>query len=67
MAHLSKTRPGIGFDLKTEKICDMAAVGIVDPAAVLKEVVRSAISGAGLMLTTDVILHIKNPPTMFET
>jgi chaperonin GroEL (HSP60 family) len=53
--------------LKAKKICDMAAAGIVDPAAVIKEAVRSAISGAGLMLTTDVILHLKNPPTLFET
>ena len=67
MARLSKTHSGFGIDLRTGKFTDMASVGIVDPAAVLKEAVHSAVSGAGLMLTTDIILHIKNPPMALET
>ena len=61
MALLAHSRPGVGIDLKTGKLNNMVEAGIVDPAYVLKEAVRSAIGSAGLMLSTDTIVHIKNP------
>ena len=59
---MEQAKAGAGFDLKTGKLVDMVAAGIVDPAAVLKEAVRSAIGSAGLLLATDAIVHRKNPP-----
>jgi chaperonin GroEL len=61
MALMAQTGPGIGIDLKTGQFRNMVEAGIVDPAYVVKEAVRSAISSAGLLLTTDTIVHIKNP------
>lgn len=63
----TQTGPDFGIDLKTGKITHMIEAGIVDPAFVIKEAVRSAIGGAGLLLTTDVIVHVKNPPEELRT
>ncbi len=58
---------GFGIDLKTGEITHMLEAGIVDPAFVIKEAVRSAIGSAGLLLTTDIIVHVKNPPEELRT
>jgi chaperonin GroEL len=67
MARLAKTGAGVGFNLKAGKLQKMAEAGIVDPAFVLKEAVRSAIGSAALLLTTDTLVHLKNPPQELET
>jgi chaperonin GroEL len=61
MALMAQSGPGVGIDLKTGKLNNMVEAGIVDPAYVLKEAVRSAIGSAGLILSTDTIVHVKNP------
>jgi len=58
---VAQSGPGIGLDLKTGQLTHMVEAGIVDPAYVLKEAVRSAITSAGLILTTDTIVLHKNP------
>jgi chaperonin GroEL (HSP60 family) len=40
--------------------------GIVDVAAVQKQAVLSAIRGAALALTIDILVHRKNPPVATE-
>ena len=67
MARLAKTRAGVGFNLKTGKLENMNEAGIVDPAYVLKEAVLSAIGSAALLLTTDVLVHVRNPPEEIQT
>ena len=62
MAFMAQAGPGIGIDLKTGQLVNMVEAAIVDPATVLKEAVRSAIGSAALLLSTDVIVHRKNPP-----
>jgi chaperonin GroEL len=62
MAFMAQAGPGTGIDLKTGQLANMLEVGIVDPASVLKTAAASAISSAGLLLTTDVIVHLRNPP-----
>jgi chaperonin GroEL len=62
MAFIQRARSGAGIDLKTGKVVNMVEAGIVDPASVLKEAVRGAIGSAGLLLSTDTIVHRKNPP-----
>lgn len=46
----------IGFDAKVQKPVDMWKAGIVDPSKVVKNSIRNAISVAGTVLTTRVIV-----------
>ncbi len=54
--------PGIGVDIRTQKLTGMVAAGILDSAAVLKAALQSAVSTAALALTVDVLVHRRNPP-----
>jgi chaperonin GroEL len=67
LALLEKLPPGYGFDLRVGKTADMQATGLVDAAGVLREAVRSAVSSAALLLTTDVLVHLKDPPQSYTT
>jgi chaperonin GroEL len=58
--------PGFGFDLVSEQVCEMIPNGIVDVAAVQKQAVMSAIRGAALALTVDIIIHRDDPPAVVE-
>jgi chaperonin GroEL len=57
---------GWGFDARSGKIVDMQKAGIVDALKVIETALRIAISGAAMTLTTDVIIHRKNPPEIME-
>jgi chaperonin GroEL len=67
MAEIKRAGPGYGFDVVSEQIVDMAQAGIFDVATVLKSAVHSAIAGAALALTTDVLVHHKKPEEAFHT
>ncbi len=56
------TAEGYGFDVRRGEIADMYARGIVDPLGVVEKALCIAISGVGMALTTDVIVHRKKPP-----
>ncbi|HSP13645.1 MAG TPA: chaperonin GroEL [Thermoanaerobaculia bacterium] len=45
-----------GFDARNEKVVDMLAAGIIDPAKVTKQALLNASSIAGLMLTTEALV-----------
>ncbi|MBS7539308.1 chaperonin GroEL [Ancylobacter lacus] len=45
-----------GFDAQTEKFVDMIAVGIVDPAKVVRTALQDAASIAGLLITTEAMI-----------
>ncbi|HET7436062.1 MAG TPA: chaperonin GroEL [Thermoanaerobaculia bacterium] len=45
-----------GFDARNEKVVDMIANGIIDPAKVTKQALLNASSIAGLMLTTEALV-----------
>lgn len=47
----------VGFDVRSGQPVDMIRAGILDPAAVCKAAVHTAISSAALALTIDVIVH----------
>ena len=57
MAQINLAGPGVGFDVRSERVVDMREAGVWDAAAVLRTAVRSAIGGAALALTTDVMIH----------
>ncbi len=58
--------PGHGFDARTQQLVDMRAAGIQDALAVLKQALAVAVSGAAMTLTTDVIVHHKQPKESLE-
>jgi chaperonin GroEL len=45
-----------GYDARTDKVVDMIAEGIIDPAKVTKQALQNASSIAGLMLTTEALV-----------
>ncbi len=45
--------PNLGYDALNEKFVDMLAVGIIDPAKVVRTALQNASSVAGLLLTTE--------------
>lgn len=56
-----------GFDVLTGKVADISQFQAFDAASVVKGAVRSAIGGAALALTTEVLVHKKNPPEQINT
>src|SRR4051812_43919557 len=45
-----------GYDARGDKLCDLLAEGIIDPAKVTKQALVNASSIAGLMLTTEALV-----------
>jgi chaperonin GroEL len=62
MAEIRQAGPGYGFDVHAERVVDLAQAGVFDVATVLKAAVRSAVIGAALGLTVDVLIHRKRVP-----
>jgi chaperonin GroEL len=67
LGRVDQAGPGHGFDIISGEVVDMAELGIFDPAVVQKAAVRSAIGGAALALTTDVIVHRAAAPAEYQT
>ena len=57
---------GAGFDILSGRMSEMIPNGIMDVASVQKQAVISAIRGAALALTIDILIHRKNPPMVTE-
>ena len=66
MAALGEAEPGFGLDVVSGRIVDMARAGVLDSASVQKAAVWRAVTGAALALTTDVLVHHKNPAKEFN-
>ena len=49
-------KPGIGYDVLSEKCVDMIASGIVDPAKVTRSALQNAASVASILLTTEAVV-----------
>lgn len=58
--------PGYGFDARAGRIVDLRAAGVRDPLNVLRAAVEVAASGAAMALTTDVIVHHRQPIESIE-
>ncbi len=57
LAQMRQAGPGYGYDIGRGELVDMVEAGICDSAAVIREAVFSAVHGAALALTTDVLVH----------
>lgn len=66
VARVSSSAQTNGFDARTGELTEMHEAGIVDPVRVLEQALRVAVSGAGIALTTEVIVHRKRPPESME-
>jgi chaperonin GroEL len=64
---INQAGPGWGFDVRSGKVVDMFAAGIVDSAGVVMSAARNAIASAALALTVDTLVHHKKPETVFNT
>ncbi|HYN56776.1 MAG TPA: chaperonin GroEL [Motilibacterales bacterium] len=56
---VSKVRehgPGMGFNAATGEYVDLVAAGIIDPVKVTRSALENAVSIAGMLLTTDVLI-----------
>jgi chaperonin GroEL len=62
LGKLELAGPGYGFDVLNQQVVDMARVGIYDSVSVAKGVISCAVRGAALALTTQVLVHRRNPP-----
>ena len=67
MAMIEQARDNHGLDVRTGEVVDMMEAGIFDAAPVLKSAVYSAVSSAGLALTTDVLVHRRIKPEALNT
>jgi chaperonin GroEL len=63
---INQAGSGFGLDVRTGKIVNMAEAGIIDSASVLTHAFHSAVSGAALALTVDVLVHRKRPEMSLE-
>ncbi|MBN1311484.1 MAG: chaperonin GroEL [Anaerolineae bacterium] len=64
---ISLAGSGYGFDVIRGQVADMAHAGIYDAASVIGAAVSSAVHGAALALTIDVLVHRKSPPEAHHT
>lgn len=67
MGQIFRAGPGYGFNMITGQVVNMCEAGIFDSAAVAKATVVCAVNAAALALTTDVLIHRRNPPEAIAT
>ncbi len=53
---VKSSKPGIGYDVLSEKCVDMIGVGIVDPAKVTRSALQNAASVSATLLTTEAVV-----------
>jgi chaperonin GroEL len=53
---VKEAKPGVGFDVVSEKYHDMFDAGIIDPTKVTRSALQNAVSIAGMLLTTDALV-----------
>jgi chaperonin GroEL len=59
---LETAEPNQGFDAQNGVYCDLLAAGIIDPTKVARLALQNAASVAGLLITTQVLVHDRPEP-----
>ncbi len=59
---LDSKKNGYGYNFATDKYCDMAKAGILDPAKVTRSAIQNAASVASMVLTTESLVTEKPDP-----
>ena len=57
-----RSGPECGFDARSGAMVNLWDAGILDSARVLQTVLEAAVSGATMVLTTNVLIHRRKPP-----
>ena len=58
--------PGMVYDVMQEQLIDGETAGLLDPAEVTVEALRSAVSGAMMALSVETIVLHKNPEISYD-
>ena len=66
VAQVQASDAALGFDARSGQIVDLWEAGILDPAIIAETVLTTAVSGAIMALTTDVLVHRRNPKAVIE-
>lgn len=66
LARLAEAGAGCGFDVLSGRPVDMVEAGVLDSVAVQRAAAWRAITGAGLALTTDVLVHHRHPIQVYN-
>jgi chaperonin GroEL len=61
IGQLATAPRGQGFDAETGQVLDMWRAGILDPVPVLQTALEVAVSAAVMVLTSDVLIHKRDP------
>lgn len=56
LAEVLQAKPSFGFNAMTEKVEDLMAAGIVDPAKVVKNCLTYAVSAAGIVIISEALI-----------
>ncbi len=67
LAEIERRGENYGYDVLAREVVNLIEAGLYDAAPVIKGAVRSAIGGAALALTTQAIVHNKNPQEAYNT
>ena len=67
MVEIRQAGSGWGYDVLKGRITEMDREGLCDSAAVTRQAVFSAVHGAALVLTTDVLIHRRIRPESIST
>ena len=63
---LEQDKPGVGYEVLSQKFTDMVEAGVIDPCLVTESAVKNAASIAGLLLTTDCMVANEPEPAKPE-
>ncbi|MBA3946747.1 MAG: chaperonin GroEL [Herpetosiphonaceae bacterium] len=66
VAQVTQAPADCGFDARSGQLVDVWRTGLLDPALVLIAALEAAVSGAVMALTTDVLVHRRQPPEVIE-
>lgn len=56
LAEIQKAKPNFGFNAQTEKVEDLMAAGVIDPAKVVKNALTYAASAAGILWISEALI-----------
>jgi chaperonin GroEL len=66
-AELKQAGPGFGYDVRKRRTFDIGQAELIDSASVVQAAAYRAIMGAALLLTVDVLVHLKKPEAILDT
>jgi chaperonin GroEL len=56
LAEVLAAKPNFGFNAMTEKVEDLLAAGVIDPAKVVKNCLTYAVSAAGIVILSEALI-----------